>query len=149
MTEQPYGVRVPVALRWADMDAYGHVNNTEFLRLLEQARVEGIPLVRDPGVTGFLIVRHEIEYVRPLDYSGNAAVVHMWCTHVGGAGFDLGYHVLSPDEKGEADEVLHAVATSTLVAYDFPTARPRRLTPAERDTLAGIAGPAVTFRHRR
>ena len=28
-----------VPLRWSDMDAYGHVNNVQFLRLLEDARV--------------------------------------------------------------------------------------------------------------
>ena len=37
---QPYRVEVP--LRWSDMDAYGHVNNVQFLRLLEDARVVGI-----------------------------------------------------------------------------------------------------------
>lgn len=29
-----------IPLRWADMDAYGHVNNVQYLRLLEQSRVE-------------------------------------------------------------------------------------------------------------
>lgn len=33
-------LRVPVALRWSDMDAYAHVNNVEMLRLLEEARIE-------------------------------------------------------------------------------------------------------------
>ncbi|MFD8261664.1 acyl-CoA thioesterase, partial [Streptomyces griseoluteus] len=27
-------------LRWADMDAYGHVNNVVFLRYLEEARID-------------------------------------------------------------------------------------------------------------
>src|ERR687886_344809 len=31
--------RVLTPLRWSDMDAYGHVNNVQFLRLLEDARV--------------------------------------------------------------------------------------------------------------
>ncbi|HEY0239072.1 MAG TPA: thioesterase family protein [Friedmanniella sp.] len=33
-------LRVPVQLRWSDMDAYAHVNNVEMLRLLEEARIE-------------------------------------------------------------------------------------------------------------
>ena len=28
-----------VPLRWSDMDAYGHVNNVQYLRLLEEARI--------------------------------------------------------------------------------------------------------------
>ncbi len=30
--------RIP--LRWADLDAFGHLNNVQFFRLMEQARVE-------------------------------------------------------------------------------------------------------------
>lgn len=32
-------LHVPVALRWADLDAYGHVNNVAIVRLLEEARI--------------------------------------------------------------------------------------------------------------
>jgi len=153
-------VHVPVALRWSDMDAYGHINNTDYLRLLEQARVEGLPLHRDPGVTGFLVVRNEIEYLRPLAYRSAPVTVTMWCTSVGGAGFDLGYSIATqgndpdeapqlPDQRQSADQqTVHAVAATTLVAYDFPTQRPRRLTADERAELDAIAGPAVSFRRR-
>ena len=30
-------LHVPIRLRWSDLDAYGHVNNAEMLRLLEEA----------------------------------------------------------------------------------------------------------------
>ena len=33
-------LHVPIALRWADLDAYGHVNNAVMLRLLEEARIQ-------------------------------------------------------------------------------------------------------------
>jgi len=33
-----YLVDVPV--RWSDMDAYGHVNNVQYLRFFEDARIE-------------------------------------------------------------------------------------------------------------
>ena len=29
-----------VAIRWADMDAQGHVNNTLYFRYMEQVRIE-------------------------------------------------------------------------------------------------------------
>uniref|UniRef100_UPI0022306FB2 thioesterase family protein n=1 Tax=Proteus mirabilis TaxID=584 RepID=UPI0022306FB2 len=32
-------LHVAVHLRWGDLDAYGHVNNTSMLKLLEEARV--------------------------------------------------------------------------------------------------------------
>ena len=33
-------LEMEIAVRWGDMDAVGHVNNTLFLRYLEEARVE-------------------------------------------------------------------------------------------------------------
>jgi acyl-ACP thioesterase len=33
-------------IRWGDMDAYGHVNNTIYFRYMEQARVEWIEACR-------------------------------------------------------------------------------------------------------
>ena len=65
-----YCVNVP--LRWSDMDAYGHVNNVQFLRLLEDARVTGFQdwFGRDKALLeeGVLVSRHEIEYIAPLTF---------------------------------------------------------------------------------
>jgi acyl-CoA thioester hydrolase len=33
-------LEIEIAVRWGDMDAFGHVNNTRFLRYLEEARIE-------------------------------------------------------------------------------------------------------------
>ena len=134
-------VVVPVALRWSDMDAYGHVNNTEVYRLLEQARIDGLPVLREPGISGYLVVRHEIEYLRPVTYDRHGVTVRMWCTGLGGAGFDLGYEVMAGVPGTE-----HARAATTMVAMDLATGVPRRLTGDERDLLDSISGPPVAFR---
>ena len=56
--------RVLTPLRWSDMDAYGHVNNVQFLRLLEDARViafglgnreEEVFQVFDAGASGYVV----------------------------------------------------------------------------------------------
>jgi len=44
---------------------------------------------------------------------------------------------------------MYARAETTLVAYDFETASPRRLRPDERVVLKGVAGDPVPFRWRR
>ena len=89
--------RVNVPLRWSDMDAYGHVNNVQFLRLLEDARVIGFEdwFGQDRSVLdeGILVARHEIEYLAPLLFRVPPIVVEMWATKIGGAGFDLAYEV--------------------------------------------------------
>lgn len=134
---------IDVAMRWSDMDAYGHVNNTDLMRYLEQARILAIWVYDVPPGTGYLVVRHEVEYVRPLDYRMDGVKVDIWVTHIGGAGFDLGYSVWA-DVDGE--HVEYAKAASTMVTFDFPTNRPRRLDDGERQALSSMSGPPVAFR---
>ncbi len=141
--------RVTVPLRWSDMDAYGHVNNVQFLRLLEDARVTGFEqwFGRDKALLeeGVLVTRHEIEYIAPLTFRHAPIAVDMWCTKVGGAGFDLGYDVRDPDGVGEGH---YARAETGLVVYDFPSSRPRRIRPDEREILQAHLGLPVPFRWR-
>ena len=148
MNQCPYYVDVP--LRWSDMDAYGHVNNVQFLRLLEDARVVGFQAwfgqdrnLLDEGV---LVARHEIEYLAPLKFRLAPIRVDMWATKVTGASFDLAYEVRDPDEIGTT---LYARAETTLVAYNFEGLSPRRLRPDERAVLKGMAGDPVPFRWRQ
>ena len=60
-----------IALRWADMDSLGHVNNATTLTLLEEGRVR---LFNDVGQGmdeefGLVVARHEIDYAQPMYYS--------------------------------------------------------------------------------
>ena len=148
---QPTGrYRVNVPLRWSDMDAYGHVNNVQFLRLLEDARVIGFEewFGQDRSVLaeGILVARHEIEYLAPLLFRVPPIVVQMWATKIGGAGFDLAYEVrdsLAPEAA------VYARAETTLVLYDFATSTPRRMQPDLRAMLESHSGDPVPFRWRR
>ena len=113
-------LRVQVPLRWSDMDAYGHVNNVQFLRLLEDARVIGFrewfgeaPTMLDEGV---VVARHEIEYRAPLSYRLRAIEVDMWVTRVQRGRLRPRLRRADPEDVGTA---LYAVAETGLVLYDF------------------------------
>lgn len=147
--------RVKVPLRWSDMDAYGHVNNVQFLRLLEDARVIGFEewFGQDRSVLseGILVARHEIEYLAPLLFRVPPIVVEMWATRIGGAGFDLAYEVRDGRPSGEGGEgdTVYARAETTLVLYDFGTGAPRRMDEPLRSVLRSHSGEPVPFRWRR
>ena len=77
-----------VAVRWSDMDAYGHVNNARFLTLYEEARVAMFFVgARAHGLgsfeEGIVIARHEIDYLRPVDY-GDPVRIEMWVSRAAG-----------------------------------------------------------------
>jgi len=143
------GYTVDVPLRWSDMDAYGHVNNVQFLRLLEDARVIGFEQWFGRGRSlldhGVLVTRHEIEYLAPLPFRHAPVAVDMWCTKVGAASFDLAYNLRDPEEVGD---VTYARAATGVVTYAFDRAAPRRLDPEERTVLEANLGPVQRFRWR-
>jgi acyl-CoA thioester hydrolase len=66
-----YTAHIPI--RWGDMDAYGHVNNTNYFRYMEQARVEyleqaGFPI--RPHNLAPVIVNTACTFLLPLTYPG-------------------------------------------------------------------------------
>jgi len=64
-------------IRWGDMDAYGHVNNTVYFRYMEQARVEWIEalnVVVRPGGEGPVIINASCTFLVPMTYPGEVEV---------------------------------------------------------------------------
>ena len=148
----PYAAHV--SLRWSDMDAYAHINNVQFLRLLEDARViafrDWFDQDRSLLDEGVLVSRHEIEYRRPLGFRHEPVEIQMWVSRVGGAGFDVAYIVTDPDAMGEAgSRSVYAVAETELALYDFTSSSPRRMRPEERASLEEHVGGPAPFRRRR
>jgi len=123
-------------MRWSDMDAYRHINNSAYLAYLEQARVA---MFFDRGrdidslfSSGTVIARHEIDYRRPVVYHPEPLRLELWIGEMRAASFTVRYEVFDGD-------LLAAQAATICVTFDFETDRPRRLTNEERDILAGFA----------
>jgi acyl-CoA thioester hydrolase len=121
-----------VAVRWSDMDAYGHVNNARFLTLYEEARVAMFFVgARAQGLTSFeagiVISRHEVDYLRPVDY-GDAVRIELWVSELRAASFTVDYELFDGD-------VLASRARSVCVPFNLEKQFPRRLTAAEKDFL--------------
>ncbi|MDG4829103.1 thioesterase family protein [Solwaraspora sp. WMMD1047] len=129
------------ALRWSDLDAYGHLNNARFLTLYEEARVAfmfaggkawGVGSFAD----GVVIARHEVDYLRPVDYAmgrdtaerAPTVRIEMWIEDMRASRFTVGYELFD-------GPVLASRARSVLVPFDLREQRPRRLADPERDYL--------------
>jgi len=62
-----------IPIRWGDMDAYGHVNNTVYFRFMEQARVEyleGLGYKAMPHGTAPVIISTACTFMIPFTYPG-------------------------------------------------------------------------------
>ncbi|HEU5008443.1 MAG TPA: thioesterase family protein [Jatrophihabitantaceae bacterium] len=124
-----------VHMRWSDMDAYRHINNSAYLAYLEQARVAMFFDRYESFSGGTVIARHEIDYLGPVVYHPEPLRLELWVDQVRGAAFTVHYEVFD-------GERLAARARSVLVPFDFGIDRPRRLTDDERAALAGFGDDA-------
>ena len=160
-------LHVPIALRWADLDAYGHVNNAVMVRLLEEARIQAFwatdsAELSDPTAgraagastavidasagadTLTLIARQEIEYLAPVPYLRRPLDVELWLGKLGGASLEVCYEVYSPE--GAVPRALFARAATTIVLVDAATEKPRRMREAERLAWEPYLEEAIAFR---
>src|SRR5512135_2035364 len=64
-------------VRWGDMDAMGHVNNTVYFRYMESARIAWFDQLRirtDPVGTGPILVAVSCSFRRPVVYPADVEV---------------------------------------------------------------------------
>ncbi len=115
-------------LRWADMDAYGHVNNVVFLRYLEEARIDFLFRPDKDFRQGSVVARHEIDYKRQLVHRHEPVDIELWVSEIRAASFTLGYEVKDGD-------LVYVRASTVIVPFDFEAQRPRRITDEERAFL--------------
>jgi acyl-CoA thioester hydrolase len=121
-----------VHMRWSDMDAYRHINNTAYLAYLEQARVAMFFHRNEGFSSGTVIKRHEIDYLRPVVYHPDPLRLELWIDTIRGASFVVHYEVIDGDR-------IAARASTTCVTINFVADVPRRLTDEERGILRGFA----------
>jgi acyl-CoA thioester hydrolase len=124
--------RYSCPLRWSDLDAFGHVNNSRFLTLYEEARVALMFVeARKAGVTGFeegvVVSRHEIDYVLPVDYT-DPVHIEMWIEEIRPSRFTIAYEMFDGSS-------IASRARTVCVPFDLANGRPRRLSAAERGFL--------------
>ncbi|MFH8791632.1 acyl-CoA thioesterase [Streptomyces sp. NPDC017941] len=85
-------------LRWADADAYGHVNNALYLRYMEEARTRMFQqvLLTDAAERrrhSFVVSRATVEYRVPLLYREEPVEVCVRVAQRRGVQFDLAYEI--------------------------------------------------------
>lgn len=138
-------IHVDIELRWADQDAYGHINNVAYARYLEEARVRlffegntredaGLKgLFRDDTPDGkkMLVAHQEIAFRRVLEYSKKPLTIEMWFGKIGGSSVELHYELVTNDP----DRTVVAQAVTTAVIVDGSSLRPRRLEPEARAAI--------------
>jgi len=111
-----YEMQLPI--RWGDMDAMGHVNNTIYFRYMEIVRLDwlrslGVKL--DPTVEGLVIINAFCTFHKQFEFPGDIRV-RMYVSDVGRSSFESWALMERADQPG----TVYASGGATTVWVDFP-----------------------------
>ena len=111
-----YEMTVPI--RWGDMDAMGHVNNTLYFRYLEIIRVEWLNQYNaapSPEGQGPVIVNAFCNFYKQLEYPGDV-LLKMYVSDPARTTFETWTTMESASNPG----VIYAAGGATTIWVDFP-----------------------------
>lgn len=109
-----YSTILPI--RWGDMDAIGHVNNTVYFRYIEQARIEWLSQIGClPDDQGFgpVIVNAHCTFLRPFKYPDQVEV-RMFVGTIGRSSVETVCELCSVAQGGE----IYAEGGAKVVWFD-------------------------------
>ncbi|HET7300491.1 MAG TPA: thioesterase family protein [Oleiagrimonas sp.] len=93
-------IRAPIEVRWRDLDAFNHVNNSNYLTYLEQARLVWL---RDVPGTWFhehampVLATSEINYRRPIGWPADI-FVELFCERLGKSSITVGHRIVDAED---------------------------------------------------
>ena len=113
-----YPTVIEAPVRWGDLDAFGHVNNTVFFRFFESARIEYLRAIAfdeggGEGGVGPILASTHCRFRRPLGFPDTVRVGAR-TTDLAGDRFTMEYRIVS----GATGEVA-ADGGGVVVAYDY------------------------------
>ncbi len=112
-----FSLVISLPLQWGDQDAFGHVNNTVYLRWCESARIEylqriGLWMINDDGI-GPILANISCDYRKPLTFP-DTVHIGVRVDKIGNSSFRMDHVVISEQLKIVAAEV-----RSTIVVVDY------------------------------
>jgi acyl-CoA thioester hydrolase len=120
-----------IPIRWGDMDAMGHVNNTVYFRYMEQARISWfdalVPAAEAWKDTGIVIANASCNFKRALNYPG-IVEVRVTIDPPGGSSVPTFYELMM-------DNDLYADGAAVVVFIDMKSQKPVRIPEGIRSLL--------------
>lgn len=127
----PRVFRTAIALRWSDLDAFDHVNNSRYLTFLEQARIECFESIGEAWVTDDtapVVASATLNFRYPIGYPANV-FVELSTQRVGTSSVVIDHRIVA------ADGTLHCDGHVVAVWVDRHSGKPTELPPGVRRAL--------------
>lgn len=128
----PFEYTTPIEVRFADLDAYGHVNNALYLTYLETARIKLFQKYFGGFLDGplmFLVVRAECDYRLPIELNDPLRIT-VCVDQLRYSSFNFSYRIHDGGDR------LFALAKTVMVCYDPRLKKPVTLPAAMKQVLS-------------
>ncbi|WP_074866671.1 acyl-CoA thioesterase [Lysobacter enzymogenes] len=93
-------IRVPLSVRWRDLDAFNHVNNSKFLSYLEEARLRWMVTLPGHGMDEHVapvVAAAHLNYRRPIEWP-NEIDVELFVERLGNTSLSVGHRIVGADD---------------------------------------------------
>lgn len=127
-------LEMTIPIRWGDMDAMGHVNNTLYFRYFEVARLEWLYQIGappNPNGQGPVVVNAFCNFIRQLEFPGTVLARH-YVANPGRSSFDTLVTLARHDDP----ELVYAEGGSRTVWIDSPAKKSVELPQWVRELLS-------------
>ena len=131
--DQPLFV-ASLGVRWRDLDAFNHVNNSNFLTYLEEARLQWLQHVRDwfDEASMPVLAASELQYRRPIPWPASLHI-ELRCTRLGSSSMTIAHRIV---DAGDPD-CLYCDGSVVMVWMNPATGKPVPLPPSIRAAAGG------------
>lgn len=125
--------KTAIEIRFADLDALGHVNNAIYFTFLEIARTKywQQAIDWDWEKTGVIIAHASIDYIRPIFLKDNVSI-YVRTARAGNTSFDLEYLMVKHSTQGEQ---ICASGKTVCVSYDYGQKQPTEIPVREKQKI--------------
>jgi len=108
-------------LRWGDMDAMAHLNNVQYFRLIEEARIQwfaAFGFATLPSGEAPILAHASLDFTRAMNYPATARV-RQTVTRLGRTSVELAITLTTKEEP----DTVFATGKTVIVWYDYAAGR--------------------------
>ena len=126
-----------ISVRWRDLDAFNHVNNSSFLTFLEEARLQWLQQLPGMWMTAHaapMMAASDLNYRRPIEWPAQV-VVELFCTRLGNSSMTIGHRIVDANH----DSLLYCDGNVVMVWMDPASGKSVPLPHTVRESITKAA----------
>ena len=136
-----YKFKTPIAIRFSDIDAVGHVNNAIYLTYFEVARFAYWKEITDWNLRkdGVIVGRSEVNYLKPITLE-DEIYCYVRTTRIGNSSFDIMHLLVRLTPHGEE---ICTTGKTVCISYDYSQNKSVPIPEREREKMIAYDEPRL------